>query len=83
MSESSTVRCKFKCNRMEKRINYSSASDAPRFIYEYEFSIVYEGSEENKRFFASTPTGNLKIGAIRDDLFELGLEYYLDLKPTD
>lgn len=45
------------------------------------FNAVTSGSEENKRFFASTPTGQLKMDLLPPEVwrqFELGKEYYLD-----
>jgi len=51
----------------------------PKFIYTYEFSAVYSGSAENERFFAYTPSGQLNVGAFKDDLFEPGKEYYIDI----
>lgn len=75
----SAVRCKFRCNNVSKRLDNGGFKADHKFLYNYEFSVVYEGSDENKRFFAYTPTGNLTIGAFRDDLFVPGLEYYLDL----
>jgi hypothetical protein len=77
-----TVRCKFLCNSVTKTQNWSRGDGAPKFVYGYEFSAVYEGSEENKKYFASTPSGNLKINAFKDDLFEPGKEYYLDIQPA-
>ncbi len=77
MSLIQTVRCKFRCNSVSKRLdNYGKEK---RFLYTYEFSAVYEGSEENKRFFAYTPSGQLNVGALKDDLFEPGKEYYIDV----
>lgn len=74
-----TVRCKFRCNSVEKRLdNYKE----PRFLYTYDFSAVYSGSEENEKFFAYTPSGSLKVGSFKDDLFEPGKEYYLDILPA-
>ena len=47
--------------------------------YDYEFYPVTSGSEENKKFYASTPTGSLKITTSRIDQFVPGKEYYLDI----
>lgn len=48
------------------------------FAYEYEFQAVTTASPEDKEFYASTPYGNLKMGAVRADLFTPGEAYYLD-----
>jgi hypothetical protein len=66
------VRCKFRChNRLREPNGWC-----------YMFHPVYEGSEENKRFFQATPYGSLTIGAMQEGLFEIGQEYYLDLSPA-
>lgn len=71
-----TVRCKFRCESVHKRLDTGKEK---RFLYQFEFYAVYEGSEENKKYFAYTPSGNLKVGSFRDDLFEPGKEYYIDI----
>lgn len=68
------TRCKFKCTSKTER-----TWGSPKTVFEYVFSIVYGDSEENKRFFAATPSGELKIGVVRDGTFEVGKEYYLDI----
>ena len=75
-----TVRCKFKCQSVAKRIGWNAASP---FLYEADFSAVMDGSEENKAFFAATPSGSLKVGTVKVDVFEVGKEYYLDITPAD
>jgi hypothetical protein len=56
----------------------------PSYItYTYKFSAVYDdGVPENKEYFDATPFGSLEIGALKNDLFEPGLVYYLDLSPV-
>ena len=65
-------RAKFACLAVTKRKYYGG------FLFEYEFMAVTDGSEENKSFFASTPSGSLKLGAVRNDVFIPGESYYLD-----
>lgn len=78
-----TVRCKFRCNSVSKRLDYGYQKPTePKFLFNYEFSAVTDGSEENKRFFAYTPSGSLNVGALREDLFEPGKEYYIDITPA-
>lgn len=48
-------------------------------MYTYEFSAVYDGSEENKKFFAYTPSGILKVGSFKEDHFQPSKEYYIDI----
>jgi hypothetical protein len=68
-------RAKFTCTSVKKSKGWNGT---PPFLYSYEFIAVTATNEVNKSFFASTPTGSLTLGAVRDDLFEPGREYYLD-----
>lgn len=69
------IRAKFTCNSITKRKGWSGTSD---FLYDYSFSVVTSGSEENKKFYGSTPGGEIKLTAVGAELFEPGKEYYLD-----
>lgn len=45
------------------------------------FQPVSSGSEENKKFFASTPSGEIKLGILSESAwsqFKLNKEYYID-----
>ncbi len=74
------VRAKFKCTSVRKYESTRWEDNKPisGFLYEYEFYPVTGSSEENMRFFASTPSGSLKMSAVSNDLFVPGKEYYLD-----
>lgn len=75
------VRAKFLCTSMTKQVGgvydengkYNSG-----ILYDYKFQVVSNNSEENKKFFASTPSGSISLMSVRDDLFEVTKEYYLD-----
>lgn len=71
-----TTRCKFICNSVKKMKGWSGVDG---FQYEAEFMAVTSGSEENKKFFQYTPTGRLTVGIYKEDVFEVGKEYYLDI----
>lgn len=48
--------------------------------------VIGNGAEENKQFFASTPSGNIELGLISEhaaSLFELGQSYYVDFTKAD
>jgi hypothetical protein len=45
--------------------------------------VVTGDSEENKQFFASTPSGELKVGLHVPGAFEVGKEYYIDIIPAE
>lgn len=74
------IRAKFYCTSITKSLGSrwvdGKYEQAP--VYNYRFQAVTSGSEENKDFFASTPSGSIELTAVRDDLFELMKEYYLD-----
>jgi hypothetical protein len=74
------TRCKFLCTSV-KKFSASGWHTEPKadFMYEAEFQAVTGGSDENKKFFASTPTGSLKVSTVRDDMFQPGKEYFLDI----
>ena len=70
-----TTRCKFKCTEVVKSQSYNS----DKFLYTAKFSAVYDNSPENKEVFDATPNGQLSVGTYKDDRFEVGKEYYLDI----
>lgn len=42
---------------------------------------VTSGSDENKEFYAATPSGTIELGTVNQaaaDQFQLGAEYYVD-----
>ena len=71
------TRCKFHCQSVRKFATREGLEE--KFVYEAEFSAVYDGSEENKEFFKWTPSGSLKIGVYKEDVFQPGKDYYVDL----
>ena len=68
------IRAKFTCTSKRQYKGWGGHD----FFYEYEFQVVQGGSKENEQFFASTPSGNIKLSAVADDLFMPGQDYYLD-----
>jgi len=81
------TRAKVTCVSVTKRASNVWDPDGkvskPGFVYEAEFYPVTGDSSENKSFFASTPTGNLKLGTIREDHFVPGKSYYVDFTPAE
>lgn len=77
MGSSPATRCKFSCQSVRKFM--SGYGDNKRPLYEAEFSAVTGDSEENKKFFEWTPSGSLKVGVYREDIFQPGKDYYLDI----
>ena len=84
------TKAKFICNSVTKRAsNTWSPEGKPGpdgFVYDALFYPVTGGSMdsgENKSFFASTPSGQIQIGTIRDDHFVPGKSYYVTFTEAD
>ena len=72
LKESKMVRCKFVCNYIDGK--------------NVHFCPVYDGSKENKKFFAATPGGQLGLFTVNQaalDQFKQGKEYYIDISPAN
>jgi hypothetical protein len=77
-----TVRAKFKVTAKTQREHWDNQKGA---IHEIELRPVSGGSPENDSFYASTPTGELKLQTVNHEAgqqFELGGEYYVDFTPA-
>lgn len=70
-----TTRCKFLCESVTKTQPRKEA--APLFTAT--FRPVWSDSPENKAFFDATPFGELKVGQYREDAFQPGKEYFIDI----
>jgi hypothetical protein len=68
-------RAKFTCLEVAKRKNWDPAHP---FVSAAKFTAVTSGSEENKSFFASTPSGTIELATVAPDVFEPGKDYYVD-----
>lgn len=79
------VRAKFQCHSVKKYSGTVWHADKYEkgFLYAYEFGAVTGDKGENKSFFASTPSGSLRLDSVRDDLFEPGKFYYLDFSEAE
>lgn len=80
------TRLKFRCTEVAKTIGgvYNAEGKyESTFLYAYKFAVVIADTPENKSFFASTPVGSLSFASVRNDLFEVGKEYYLDITPAN
>lgn len=75
-----SVKAKFICQTKTQSKNWNPS---PEFLYDYKFVVVTSGSEENKEFFASTPSGEITIRSVREDLYTPGKEYYMYFEEAD
>lgn len=73
------MRCKMVLQSITRRKNWQPGKPD---IMDLDFNPVMDGSEENKAFFAATPSGGLKVGTVNHDAvaaLELGKSYYIDI----
>ena len=66
------TRCKFRCDKISETVSGHSAELWP----------VAGTSEENKKFFASTPSGKLELNLVTQR-FVPGKEYYIDIEEVN
>jgi len=79
------IRAKFKCQSVTKALGWNRGPDQPvaPFLYTAKFVPVVGDSDENKRFWAATPSGQIELSSILPDAFEPGKSYYVDFTPAD
>ena len=76
------MRCKMKLESIRRRKHWDKTKGD---IQDLEFTAVMNGSEENKSFFAATPSGSLIVGTVNAEAvaaLELGESYYVDITPA-
>lgn len=73
------IRAKFVCTEMAKKRDWYGKN---LYLYSYHFNVIVDTSEENKAFFAATPSGEVTLSSVKDDLFTVGQDYYLDFTPV-
>lgn len=81
-----TIRAKFRCTSVTKTVGGTYNGEGKYtngIVFSYKFNAVVGDSLENKTFFASTPSGSIELTAVRDDLFEVQKEYYLDFSEAE
>lgn len=81
-----TIRAKFKCatiTRSHMSVNVPKEESPNGYkvkeVHTVEFQVAGDyGSAENKRFYASSPSGSIKLTTVHEGLFDIGKEYYVD-----
>lgn len=73
-----TTRCKYQCQSVLKQKAWNAKEGQP-YLFLAKFSAVMDNSPENKAFFEATPTGSLEIGMYKQDQFEVGKCYFIDV----
>lgn len=88
-----SVRAKFQVQRIESSVwskHHEADAVGPAGYRNVEMRTVVlgpvmGGSDENKRFWDASPSGEIRLGTINPDAwkqFELGKEYYIDFTPA-
>lgn len=85
------VRAKFQVHAVSepRKINQwlnATKTTGEADVVDIQMSPVSGGSEENEKFFASTPGGVLTLTTVNKDaaaMFEQGKEYYVDFTPAE
>lgn len=88
------TRCKFTCTSITKRKGFNGHP----FVYDAQFQVVHQTSyrerqshggaadtaamEDDKPFWAATPSGTINVGTIAADHFQVGADYYVDFTPV-
>ena len=76
------TRAKFICNGVTKRASNTWTPEGKPgpdgYVFDSTFYPVTGDSGENKKFFASTPGGQLQLTTVREDHFVPGKTYYVD-----
>jgi hypothetical protein len=81
-----SVVAKFKLNSYETFVQIKYPNGNPEEVRNMKLSVVTSGSEENKKFFASTPSGNIQLSTVSPEVweeFELNEEYYVTFTKVD
>jgi hypothetical protein len=76
------VRAKFKVKSITRSEHWDKSKGELQTI---KLAPVMSGSEENKEFYAASPSGVIELGTVNESArkqFELGKEYYVDFTPA-
>lgn len=77
------VRAKFTVREITRTKHWDKTKGEIQTIV---LSPVSDGSDENRRFFEASPTGEIKLGTVNEAAarqFELGKAYYVDFTPAE
>ena len=82
------VRAKFVVQSITRTqsTTYRDGNYVPEEVQTIKLFPVTGSSEENKKFFASTPSGAIELGTVNLEAakqFELNKSYYVDFIPED
>lgn len=78
----SSVRAKFKVNSITRQAGWNGCKE----VHTIKLSPVTGGSDENRRFYAATPGGQIELSVVTEEVgreFDIGAEFYVDFTPAD
>jgi hypothetical protein len=78
-----SVRAKFIVNSITRTKHWDANKGEVQTI---KLMPVTSGSDENKSFYAATPSGTIELGTVNEEAakqFELGKAYYVDFTPAE
>lgn len=83
-----SVRAKFVVQSITRTQSsvYKDGQTVPQEVQTIKLYPVTGGTDENKKFFASTPTGAIELGTVNVEAakqFELNKPYYVDFTPAE
>lgn len=77
------IRCKFTCQSITRSLASRYNSETKKYetvpLDTADLYVVTGGSEENKAFFATTPSGKLELGLHNPGVFVVGADYYITI----
>lgn len=76
-----TVRAKFKVLSVTRQAGWGGHKE----LHTVRLQPVTGGSEENQKFYGSTPSGQIELGVVTESVgnqFDIGCEFYVDFTPA-
>lgn len=76
-----TIRAKFRVISVTRSAGWNGVKE----MHTVKLQPVAGGSEENSRFYGSTPSGSIDIGMVLESVgkqFDIGQEFYVDFTPA-
>jgi hypothetical protein len=73
-----TMRAKFKVQSITQQAHWSQPGKS---LYTLSLNPVTSGSDENKAFYEATPSGEIKLSVVNEEIgkqFPIGAEVYVD-----
>lgn len=76
-----SVRAKFKVQSITRQAGWNGNKE----VHTVKLSPVTGGSDENQKFYAATPGGQIELSVVTAEVgrqFDIGAEFYVDFTPA-